>query len=114
MSVVRVENVTKRYRRGGEIVTAVATLIFFSTIGFERGVLTILVAHVVFCIPFAYLPIAARLEGIPSSYEEAAMDLHASRAEALRLVLLPLIWWRWLQRRPESALRFSSIEASKP
>ncbi|MHC4235135.1 MAG: vWA domain-containing protein [Planctomycetota bacterium] len=28
----------------------------------------------------------------------------------IALVLLPLIWWRWLQRRPESALRFSSIE----
>ena len=47
-----------------EIVTAVATLIFFSAIGFERGVLTILLAHIVFCIPFAYLPIAARLQGI--------------------------------------------------
>ena len=44
--------------------TAVATLIFFSTIGFERGLGTILVAHIVFCIPFAYLPIRARLEGI--------------------------------------------------
>jgi spermidine/putrescine transport system permease protein len=74
-----------------EIVTAVATLIFFSTIGFERGVLTILVAHIVFCIPFAYLPIAARLQGIPAAYEEAAMDLYASRGEAFRLVLLPLM-----------------------
>ena len=44
-----------------EIVTAVATLIFFSTIGFTRGYATILVAHIVFCIPFAYLPISARL-----------------------------------------------------
>jgi spermidine/putrescine transport system permease protein len=74
-----------------EIVTAVATLIFFSTIGFERGLGTILVAHIVFCIPFAYLPIAARLEGIPGGFEEAAMDLYASRTEAFRLVLLPLM-----------------------
>ena len=74
-----------------EIVTAVATLIFFSVIGFERGVLSILVAHIVFCIPFAYLPIAARLQGIPAAYEEAALDLYASRAEAFRLVLLPLM-----------------------
>jgi ABC-type spermidine/putrescine transport system permease subunit II len=48
-----------------EIVTAVATLIFFSMIGFERGVLTIMLAHIVFCIPFAYLPISARLQGVP-------------------------------------------------
>ena len=44
-----------------EIVTAVATLIFFSAIGFTTGYLTILIAHIVFCIPFAYLPIAARM-----------------------------------------------------
>ena len=37
-----------------EIVTAVATLIFFNSIGFERGVLSILLAHIAFCIPFAY------------------------------------------------------------
>ena len=74
-----------------EIVTAVATLIFFNTIGFERGLGTILVAHIVFCIPFAYLPIAARLEGISGIYEEAALDLYASRWESFRLVLFPLM-----------------------
>jgi len=74
-----------------EIVTAVATLIFFSMLGFERGVLSILLAHIVFCIPFAYLPIAARLQGVPSAFEEAAMDLYASRWDAFRLVLLPLM-----------------------
>jgi spermidine/putrescine transport system permease protein len=74
-----------------EIVTAVATLIFFSTIGFERGVLTILLAHIVFCIPFAYLPIAARLQGIESAYEQAAVDLYASRWQAFRLILMPLM-----------------------
>ena len=48
-------------------------------------------AHIVFCIPFAYLPIAARLEGIPGIYEQAALDLYATRWEAFRLVLLPLM-----------------------
>ncbi|MEO1468206.1 MAG: ABC transporter permease [Pseudomonadota bacterium] len=74
-----------------EIVTAVATLIFFSAIGFQRGVLSILVAHIVFCIPFAYLPIAARLQGIESIYEQAALDLYADRWQAFRLVLMPLM-----------------------
>lgn len=74
-----------------EIVTAVATLIFFNSIGFERGLFTILLAHIVFCIPFAYLPIAARLEGISGVYEEAALDLYATRWEAFRLVLFPLM-----------------------
>jgi len=74
-----------------EIVTAVATLVFFSAIGFTTGYLTILLAHIVFCIPFAYLPIAARMQGIEDSYEQAALDLYATRAETFRLILLPLM-----------------------
>jgi len=74
-----------------EIVTAVATLIFFSAIGFTTGILTILLAHIVFCIPFAYLPIAARMQGIEEVYEQAAQDLYATRFQAFKLVLLPLM-----------------------
>lgn len=74
-----------------EIVIAVATLIFFSAIGLTPGYLTILIAHITFCIPFAYLPIAARLQGIETNYEVAARDLYASRAAAFRLILLPLL-----------------------
>ena len=74
-----------------EIVTAVATLIFFSAIGFRTGILSILIAHIVFCIPFAYLPIAARMEGIEDVYEQAAQDLYATKWEAFRLILLPLM-----------------------
>lgn len=74
-----------------EIVTAVATLIFFSSIGFTLGYTSILVAHIVFCIPFAYLPIAARLQGIEATFEEAAQDLYASRWMAFRYVLAPIM-----------------------
>jgi spermidine/putrescine transport system permease protein len=74
-----------------EIVTAVATLIFFSIIGFTLGYASILVAHIVFCIPFAYLPIAARLQGIEGVYEEAAQDLYATRWQAFRHILMPLM-----------------------
>jgi spermidine/putrescine transport system permease protein len=74
-----------------EIVTAVATLIFFSAIGLTTGYMTILIAHTVFCIPFAYLPIAARMQGIEVSYEAAARDLYATKAQAFRLILLPLM-----------------------
>ena len=74
-----------------EIVTAVATLIFFSAIGFKLGILSILVAHIVFCIPFAYLPISARLQGIEASFEEAAQDLYASRWKTFRYVLMPIM-----------------------
>jgi len=74
-----------------EIVLAVATLIFFNSIGFERGLLTILVAHIAFCIPFAYMPIQARMQGIEASYEQAAMDLYATKRQAFTRVLLPLM-----------------------
>jgi spermidine/putrescine transport system permease protein len=74
-----------------EIVTAVATLIFFSVIGFERGLLSILLAHIVFCIPFAYLPIAARLQGISSIYEQAGRDLYATPGQTFWLILFPLM-----------------------
>lgn len=74
-----------------EIVLAVATLIFFNSIGFTRGYMTILVAHIAFCIPFAYLPIQARMQGIEDTFEHAAMDLYATKAQAFRRILLPLM-----------------------
>jgi len=74
-----------------EIVTAVATLIFFNAIGFDRGLMTILIAHIAFCIPFAYLPIAARMQGIENTYEQAALDLYASKFQAFTKILLPLM-----------------------
>lgn len=73
-----------------EIVTAIGSLVFFLAIGIELGLVTIIIAHTVFCIPFAYLPIAARLQGLEGYYEEAARDLYATRWETFRHVTLPL------------------------
>lgn len=75
-----------------EIVTAVATLIFFLSIGLKLGLGTVILAHVIFCIPFAYLPIRARLEGMPVAYREAAADLYANEWQTFRRVTLPLLW----------------------
>ena len=75
-----------------EIVTAVATLLFFVLIGFKLGLATVIVAHTVFCIPFAYLPIRARLEGMDASLQEAAFDLYADRWQTFRRITLPLLW----------------------
>jgi len=74
-----------------DIVCAVAILMFFAFIGLKLSLLTILIAHITFCIPFAYLPIAARLQGIDGSFEQAARDLYASRAQSFFLILLPLM-----------------------
>ena len=74
-----------------EIVTAVASLIFFVLIGIPLGLTSIILAHTVFCIPFAYLPISARLEGVEGYYEEAARDLYAGPWRTFIHVMLPLM-----------------------
>jgi len=74
-----------------EIVTAVAVLIFFSAIGMNWGLGNVIIAHITFCIPFAFMPIRARLEGMDTSYEQAARDLYASEWETFRFVTAPLL-----------------------
>jgi spermidine/putrescine transport system permease protein len=78
-----------------EIVTAVALLIVFSRIkvwtGYS-GLGYLISAHTAFCIPFAYLPIRARLESMDLSLERAAADLYATPWKAFRRITLPLLW----------------------
>jgi spermidine/putrescine transport system permease protein len=78
-----------------EIVTGVALLIFFALIkvwtGYT-GLAYLIVAHTAFCIPFAYLPIRARLEGMDLALETAAADLYATPWRTFRHVTLPLLW----------------------
>ena len=75
-----------------EIVLAVATLILFSLLGIQNGLLKLVIAHSAFCTPFAFLPIRARLQGMSLDFEEAAADLYASRWTGFRRVTLPLIF----------------------
>lgn len=72
-----------------EIVTAVATLAFFTSIGLALGLGNVIVAHTVFCIPFAYLPIRARLQNMDPTIEQAAQDLYATPWQTFRHVTLP-------------------------
>ncbi|MBL8564068.1 MAG: ABC transporter permease [Gemmobacter sp.] len=74
-----------------EIVLAVAVLILFSQIGLQNGMAKLIIAHTAFCIPFAFLPIRARLQGMEPDFEEAAQDLYATPWVAFRRVTLPLI-----------------------
>jgi spermidine/putrescine transport system permease protein len=77
-----------------EIVTAVALLIVFSRVkvwtGYS-GLGYLILAHTAFCIPFAYLPIRARLESMDLTLERAAADLYATPWMAFRRVTLPLL-----------------------
>lgn len=74
-----------------EIVLAVAVLILFSQLGLQNGMAKLIIAHTAFCIPFAFLPIRARLQGMEADFEEAAQDLYASPWVTFRRVTLPLI-----------------------
>ena len=74
-----------------EIVTAVATLSFFTAINLNIGLGRVVIAHTVFCIPFAFLPIMARLQGMDTTLEQAAQDLYANEWQAFRYVTLPLL-----------------------
>ena len=78
-----------------EIVTAVALLITFATIKVATGYTGLgylFAAHSAFCIPFAYLPVRARLESMDLSLERAAADLYATPWNTFRRVTFPLLW----------------------
>jgi spermidine/putrescine transport system permease protein len=78
-----------------EIVTGIALLIFFAMVKIwtgYTGLAYLIAAHTAFCIPFAYLPIRARLENMDLTLERAAADLYATPWMTFRKVTLPLMW----------------------
>lgn len=74
-----------------EIVLAVATLGFIRIINLPPGMTALILAHISFCIPFALMPIRARLKGLGATYFEAATDLGASTFATIRRITLPLL-----------------------
>ncbi|GGL77108.1 ABC transporter permease [Wenxinia marina] len=77
-----------------EVVTGIALLIFVASIKVATGYMGmgyLVAAHTAFCIPFAYLPIRARLETLDLNLERAAADLYASPVQAFRHITLPLL-----------------------
>jgi spermidine/putrescine transport system permease protein len=74
-----------------EIVVAIMTLIFFSALGMHHGLFNLMLAHTVFCIPFALFPIQARLRDMGGALEEAGRDLYASEWKLFRYVTAPLL-----------------------
>ena len=76
-----------------EIVFGVALFFVFSQVyvGVPTGLTRMMLGHVTFTLSFVVVIIRARLAAIGTQYEEAARDLGASRLQAIRLVLLPLL-----------------------
>jgi spermidine/putrescine transport system permease protein len=74
-----------------EIVFAIGTLALFVQVKVPLGVNAITLAHIAFCIPFALLPIRARLRGVDLAVYEAAADLGANEWTIFRRITLPLL-----------------------
>jgi spermidine/putrescine transport system permease protein len=75
-----------------EIVLGSSLLTFFLTLGVQPGYLTIVIAHVAFCLSFVAVTVRARALTLDPFIEEAARDLGAGPWTTFRLVTLPLIW----------------------
>ncbi len=74
-----------------EIILGMVFLSVFSLMGLPFGMVTLVIAHTTFCVPYIYSMVKARLAGMDKSLEEAALDLGASPVRAFFDVTLPLI-----------------------
>jgi len=74
-----------------EVVLGAALLGLFLTLNFATGFITIVIAHVMFNVSYVVVTVKARLEGMDTHIEEAAMDLGANEWTTFRKVTLPMI-----------------------
>ena len=74
-----------------EIVTAIGLMLLFITFKIERGFMTLLLAHIAFCIPYVILSIMPKLRSLDDNLADAAMDLGATPWQALTKVIVPQI-----------------------
>jgi spermidine/putrescine transport system permease protein len=74
-----------------EIIIGFATAAFFGFVGVALGIGTVIAAHVAFSISYAVFVVRARVAGLDSALEEAAMDLGATPWQTFRRVTLPMI-----------------------
>lgn len=74
-----------------EIVLGISLLTLFTNIHIPRGVLSLVLAHTTFSIPYVIFNIRARLSGYDNSIEEASMDLGANRIKTFFNITLPVL-----------------------
>src|SRR5699024_3606250 len=74
------------------IVLGISFLAYYDLIGIPFGMLSVIIAHVTFSIPYVYSIVRARLDGFDMSLEEAAKDLGASEWQTFIRVTIPLIF----------------------
>lgn len=74
-----------------EIVTAIGFMLLFITFQIEKGFVTMLLAHIAFCIPYVMLSVMPKIRSLDPNLADAAMDLGATPWQALVKVIVPQI-----------------------
>lgn len=74
-----------------EIVTAIGLMLLFIAFQIEKGFVTLLLAHIAFCIPYVILSIMPKIKSLDPNLADAAMDLGATPWQALVKVIVPQI-----------------------
>ena len=86
-----VEQVNNLPLMNPEIVTAIGFMLLFITFQVEKGYITMLLAHIAFCIPYVMLSVMPKIRSLDPNLADAAMDLGATPLQALTKVIVPQI-----------------------
>jgi spermidine/putrescine transport system permease protein len=73
------------------VIIGISTLIFWNQLGVPSGLHLSTIGQCSFITSYVMLMVLARLQRLDKSLEEAALDLGASHAQALRLIVLPYL-----------------------
>jgi len=103
IAAIGIFNLKQRYRKGvmllnsipminPDIITGISLFLLFVFLGISRGLVTVIIAHVVFCTPYVILSVMPRLKKMNPNIYEAALDLGATPTQALTKVLIPELW----------------------
>lgn len=74
-----------------DIITGVSLFLLFVFLRVSQGFATVVIAHITFCTPYVVLSVLPKLAQMNPNIYEAALDLGATPAQALRKVLVPLL-----------------------
>ena len=86
-----IEQVNNLPMMNPEIVTAIGFMLLFITFRVEKGYVTMLLAHIAFCIPYVMLSVMPKVRSLDPNLANAAMDLGAKPMQALMKVIVPQI-----------------------
>ena len=103
VSAIGIHNLTARKRQvitfvnnipmlNPDIITGISLFLLFIAFHFSQGYLTVLLAHITFCTPYVILSVMPRLTQMNPNIYEAALDLGATPAQAVRQEIVPQLW----------------------